>query len=269
MAFDEQTNQRRCAVKGKIKEFALGIGVDDVGIAAVKDYKSPRSPDLQSIFPGAKSLVVLAYKTLSNCESENMQIAMGGRLDEMEFARSSNYRVARFLEKELKAKAMTVPPSYPLYMSLETKGTIGDFSLRHAAIAAGLGNLGRHNLVIHPKMGSRVVFTTVITNLDLPSDPPVIEKLCTDCNVCVESCPAGALDGEGKTDDMKCLKNSQPYGIGSAIRFWTKFAESTTEDQKKMVKDVNFWRLYQAGFIGFQYFCFNCFKSCPVGQNKS
>jgi hypothetical protein len=42
--------------------------------------------------------------------------------------------------------------------------------------------------------------------------------------------------------------------------------EVHTEEQKKMVKDVHFWRLYQAGFIGFQYFCFNCIKSCPVGQ---
>jgi epoxyqueuosine reductase QueG len=107
-----------------------------------------------------------------------------------------------------------------------------------------------------------------MTDLDLPSDPPITEKLCTDCNICVENCPAHALDEEGKTDDMKCLKNSQPYGIGSAIRFWSKFAESPTEDQKKMVKDVNFWRLYQAGSIGYQYFCFNCMKSCPVGQEK-
>jgi len=250
----------------RIKEFVLGMGVDDVGIASVKDYKSPKSPDLESIFPGAKSFVVLAYKELSNCESENMQIAMGGRLDILEFARSSNYRLARFLEREFKAKAMTVPASYPLYMSYETKGTVGDVSLRHAAVAAGLGNFGRHNLVIHPKMGSRVVFTAVITNLDLPSGPPVSEKLCTDCNACVENCPAGALNEEGKTEDMKCLKNSQPYGIGTAIRFWSKFSESTSEEQKKMVRDVNFWRLYQAGFIGFQYFCFNCIKSCPVGQ---
>ena len=130
----------------------MSLGVDDVGVTSVKDYKSPKSPNLESIFPGAKSLVVLAYKTLSNCESSNMQIAMGGRLDEMEFARSSNYRVARFLERELKAKAMTVPPSYPLYMSYETKGTLGDVSLRHAAVAAGLVNFCRHNLVIHPKM---------------------------------------------------------------------------------------------------------------------
>jgi len=253
-------------MKDEIKDFVLGLGVDDVGFAAVKDYKSPRSPDVEGIFPGAQSLVVLAYQELSNCESENMQIATGGRLDTLEFARSSNYRVARFLEKELKAKAMTVPPSYPLHMSYETWGTLGDVSLRHAAVAAGLGNFGRHNLVIHPKIGSKVVFTAVITNLDLSSDPPVTEKLCTNCNICVENCPAHALDEEGKTDDMKCLKNSQPYGIGSAIRFWTKFVESSREDQKKMVKDVNFWRLYQAGFIGFQYFCFNCMKSCPAGQ---
>src|SRR5512139_2545075 len=171
-------HERRRRMKDKIKDFVVGLGVDDVGIAAAKDYKSPRSPDLQGIFPGAKSLVVLAYQELSNCESENMQIATGGRLDTLEFARSSNYRVARFLEKEFKAKAMTVPPSYPLHMSYETRGTVGDFSLRHAAIAGGLGNFGRHNLVIHPTLGSRVVFTAVITNLELSSDPPVAERLC-------------------------------------------------------------------------------------------
>src|SRR4030042_3854314 len=193
--------ERRNGMKEKIKEFILSLGADDVGIASVKDYKSPRSPDLQTIFPGAKSLVVLAYKELSNCESENMQIATGGRLDILEFTRSSNYRVARFLEREFKAKAMTVPPSYPLYMSYETKGTVGDVSLRHAAIAAGLGNFGRHNLVIHPTMGSRAVFTAVMTNLELSSDPPVTEKLCTGCNICVEHFPAHALEAECQTDD--------------------------------------------------------------------
>lgn len=250
----------------KVKDFVLSLGVDDVGIASAADYHSYRSPALQSIFPGVKSLIVLAYKELPNCESENMQIAMGGRLDVLEFARSCNYRTARFLERKFKAKAMTVPPSYPLFMSYETKGTVGDVSLRHAAVVAGLGNFGRHNLVIHPVMGTRVLFTALLTDLELEPDSPVTEKLCTDCNACVENCPAGALDEEGKTDDLKCLKNSQPYGLGASIRFWSKFVESSPEEQKKMVRDVNFWRLYQAGFIGFQYYCFNCLKSCPVGQ---
>ncbi len=246
-----------------------GLGVDDVGIASVQEYKSPLSPALESIFPKVKSLVVLAYKELSNCESQNMQIAMSGRMDIMEFSRSCNYKVARFLEREFNTKAMSVAPSYPLKMSYETKGTIGDVSLRHAAIAAGLGNFGRHNLVIHPEIGTRVVFTAVLTSLELSSDPPVTEKFCQNCNLCVDSCPVGALDEEGKTHDMKCLKNSQPYGIGSSIRFWSKFAEGTVGEQKKMVRDVNFWRLYQAGSIGFQYFCFKCFASCPIGQTEA
>ena len=253
-------------MKKRIKEFALNLEVDDVGVAAAADYQSPRSPKLDTIFPGVKSIVVMAYKEPSSCESPNMQVAMNGRLDVMEFSRSCNYKMVRFLEKEFGAKAMSVPASYPLEMSLETMGSIGDVSLRHAAIAAGLGVFGRHNLVIHPKFGTRIVFTAILTDLDMPSDALCEEELCTNCNECVEQCPAGALDEENRTDVMKCLRKSQPYGIGSSIRFWSKFVDATPEEKKKMVKDVEFWRMYQAGFIGFQYFCWNCMKSCPVGQ---
>lgn len=253
-------------MKAKIRDFVLAMGVDDVGFAAVTDYNSPRSPKLETIFPGAKSMVVMAYKELFTCESPNMQIAMNGRLDVMEFSRSCNYKLARFLEKEFAAKAMSVSVSYPMEMSFQTKGAIGDVSMRHAAVAAGLGNFGRHNLVLHPKFGTRVVFTAVLCDLDLPSDPPVPEDLCINCNICVENCPAGALEEVGITNVGKCLKVSQPYGLGAQISFWNKFIESSVEEQKNMVKDENFWRLYQAGFIGFQYHCFNCLKSCPIGQ---
>ncbi len=252
-------------MKEKIREFVTGLGVDDVGFAAAKDYRSPQSPALDSIMPGIKSLVVMAYRELDNCESENMQIAFTGRMDVMEYARSCNYRLARFLNRELGAKAMSVPPSYPLHMSVETKGMVGDVSLRHAAAAAGLGAFGRNNLVLHPRFGSKVVFTAVLSDLELESDPPA-GKVCNQCNACVEGCPAGALAEEGKTHLFRCIRNGQPYGIGGHIEFWNRFVDSPPEKQKEMVKDVHFWRLYQAGFIGFQYFCFNCMKSCPVGR---
>jgi epoxyqueuosine reductase len=54
----------RTLTKGKIKEFVLSLGMDDVGAASIRDYKSSRSPDLQGIFPGAKPLWVLAYEEL-------------------------------------------------------------------------------------------------------------------------------------------------------------------------------------------------------------
>jgi epoxyqueuosine reductase QueG len=237
-------------MKKRIKEFALSLGVDDVGVAAAADYQSSRSPKLDTIFPGVKSIVVMAYKEPSSCESANMQVAMGGRMDVMEFSRSCNYRMGRFLERECGATAMAAPASYPLEMSMETMGAIGDVSLSH------------------PKLGTRVIFTAILTDLDIPSDTTCTEELCVHCDICVEECPAGALNEENRTDVGKCLRTSQPYGIGNSIRFWSKFADATPEEKKKMVKDVEFWRMYQAGFIGFQYFCWNCMKSCPVGQKQ-
>ncbi|HSW36468.1 MAG TPA: ammonia-forming cytochrome c nitrite reductase subunit c552 [Candidatus Limnocylindrales bacterium] len=162
---------------------------------------------------------------------------------------------------------LTIPLSYPLEMSDKTKGAIGDVSLRHAAVAAGLGQLGRNNLVIHPRLGSRVVFTGLITDLEFTSDPKA-EGICTNCNLCVENCPGQALEDEGKTHLMRCIKNSQPYGISAVIRFWTQLLDSPPEEQKKMLANEHFWKLFQASFIGFQYFCFNCLKSCFAEKKR-
>jgi epoxyqueuosine reductase QueG len=251
-------------MKDKIKTFARDIGVDDAGIAAVADYRSPRSPDIAKLFPEARSMVILAYRELSNCESLSPQIAMNGRLDLMAFLRASNYRMTRFLEMELNGKAMSVPATFPMEMSRETKGLVADVSLRHAAVTAGLGVFGRNNLVYHPRFKNRVIFSAVLTDLELEADPPVQDELCTRCNKCVENCPAGALDEEGKTDVMKCMRVLEPYGLGANIRFWTKLMDSSPEEQKTMLKDVEYWRFYHVLQMGFQYLCFNCMKSCPV-----
>jgi len=253
-------------VKEAIRSFARGLGVDDVGFATADDYRSPRSPALGKLLSGARSLVVLAYRELSTCDSENPQIAMNGRMDVMEFSRSCNYRLARFLEAECGGRAITAPVSYPLEMSEETSGAVGDLSLRHAAVAAGLGAFGRHNLVIHPELGTRVIFTAVLTDLDLPSDAAVTEDLCVHCDACVAACPGDALAEEGRTDVMRCIRNSQPHGIGGAIRFWTEYGAATPAERKALLRDPRYWKLYQAGFIGFQYFCFRCLATCPVGR---
>ncbi len=253
-------------MKERIRSYARTLGVDDVGFATADDYRSPRSPALEELLSGARSLVVLAYRELSTCDSENPQIAMNGRLDVMEFSRSCNYRLARFLEAECGGRAITVPVSYPLEMSEETKGAVGDVSLRHAAVAAGLGAFGRHNLVIHPELGTRAIFSAVVTDLDLPSDAAVTEDLCVHCDACVAACPGKALDEEGRTEVMRCIRNSQPHGIGGAIRFWSEYGAASLDERKALLRDPRYWKLYQAGFIGFQYFCFRCLAVCPVGR---
>lgn len=253
-------------VKQDIRSYILGLGADDAGFAAAADYDSPRSPRLETIFPGIRSLVLLAYRELESCASPDPYIAQNGRYDLMEFSRGCNYRLARFLEREYGARCMTVPVSYPMAMTRETKGTAGQVSLRHAAVVAGLGAIGRHNLVVHPVFGTRVIFSAVLTDLDLPSDRRLDSTPCTDCGICVENCPGRALDVAGRTDVMKCIRNSQPYGLSGAIGFWGRHAEASEDERKTMFRDDFFWKMYQAGHIGPQYFCFKCLSSCPVGR---
>ncbi len=253
-------------MKARIREFALGLGVDDVGFASVEDYRSPRTPDIKTIFPEIRSMVVTLMREGSHIESANPRIAMSGRMDTAEFGRSVNFKLSRFLEKECGARAMSVPFSYPLDMGAGKTGLISDVSLRHAAVAAGLGNFGRNNLVLHPEYGSRVLFGAVLCDLDLPSDPPCTEEVCTYCDICVEDCPAGALDEEGRTNPMKCLKVSQPAGIGKAIGFWTQLLKKSPEEQKQMLMSEDFMSMYQAQMIGFQYFCFKCYAGCPLNK---
>jgi epoxyqueuosine reductase len=224
---------RSIQMKEEIRNFGLALGADAVGFASIRDYRSARCPDPNTILEGVKS-------------------------------QKNAYLMARHVETKYGKKAAPVLFSYPLNMGPGVMGMIGDLSLRHAAVAAGLGVFGRHNLVIHPKFGSRIVFTAVLTQLPLDSDPPVTEELCNSCGICVDACPAKALDEEGRTDQMKCLRISQPFGIGGAIGYIRKFLAASPEDQKKLLMDPQFLSLYQASFIGFQYNCFRCLASCPA-----
>jgi epoxyqueuosine reductase len=249
-----------------LRDFILGLGADDAGFACVGDYRSPASPPIESLLPGARSLIALAFREFSAVDSPSPQMAMNGRLDVMEYSRSIGYRLTRHLEGDLHARALTVPVSYPMDFSDLAKSGIAELSLRHAAVAAGLGAFGQHNLVVHPRFGTRVIFAAIITDLEFPSDPQVEASPCTGCGLCVEACPAGALDEAGKTHLAKCMATSQPYGARGSIAFWSRFGAASTEGRNAMLRSPEYLGLYQAGFIGLQYFCFRCLAACPIGR---
>jgi len=65
----------------------------------------------------------------------------------------------------------------------------------HKAVArlAGLGWIGRNNLLVTPQFGSRVRLVTILTNAPLESTGPPRAFSCGACVRCVAPCPAGAI----------------------------------------------------------------------------
>jgi len=255
--------------KEEIRKYGLNIGIDVVGFTSIEDYRSERSPDPRTILPDVKSIIVLGHRMIDGAlDSSNMNIGMAARMGVMDTSKSHLYLLSRFIEDRYKVKAAPVLSSYPVNMEAPAMGLIGDVSLRHAAVSAGLGVFGRHNLIIHPRFGSRLSFTGILTELPLASDPPVKEELCNNCNLCVDACPGKALDIEGRTEDLKCLRFSQPYGIGGAIGYIKKYIGKSPEEQQALLKEPRFMSLYQASFIGFHYKCFKCIAICPIDRRE-
>ena len=64
-------------MKNKIRGYALKLEADIVGFAAAMDYSSKQSPELKSILPTVRSLVVPGYRELDGAlESENDRTSM-------------------------------------------------------------------------------------------------------------------------------------------------------------------------------------------------
>ncbi len=72
----------------------------------------------------------------------------------------------------------------------------GVFQHKTAARLSGLGYIGKNSTLITEEYGSKIRLCTVLTDMPLESDRPLITKDCGLCNACKTACPAGAIYGE-------------------------------------------------------------------------
>jgi epoxyqueuosine reductase QueG len=67
------------------------------------------------------------------------------------------------------------------------------------AIAAGLGELGKHGSLISKEYGSNLRLTSVVTDLPMAVDQPVdigVDDVCLRCRACTIACPPEAISDE-------------------------------------------------------------------------
>ncbi len=68
--------------------------------------------------------------------------------------------------------------------------------LKTVATRAGVGWVGKSNLLVTEQYGSMIRLAAVLTDAPLTAAEPVNRSKCGDCRLCVDACPAGALTGK-------------------------------------------------------------------------
>ena len=191
----------------RVKQFAREKGADLVGIASADRLESaPPKHRPSDILPTARSIIVWAkpmpYGTIGFAPPtgyDNTMMELNSVLDQIA------YEIAIWLEQQ-GATAVPIPADRPYWdYNPETRWGHGDISHKHAAVAAGLGLMGTNTLLVTPQFGNRVQLVSVLTDAELEPDQPLAGSPCpAGCTLCVDVCPAHAIQPNGKVDQAAC-----------------------------------------------------------------
>ncbi len=109
--------------------------------------------------------------------------------------------------QELGYQAMPIPAS----QLVDWKNQRAHLSHKHVARAAGLGWIGRNNLLVNEKFGSRIRLVTILTNVPLMMDP-LSPMDCGSCRNCLTACPAGAIKEQQENfDHVRCYEQLRTF----------------------------------------------------------
>jgi len=84
-------------------------------------------------------------------------------------------------------------------------------SHRKIGYLAGLGWIGRNNLLVNKTLGSQFRMVSILTNMPLKIDRP-LKKDCGDCMLCVKMCPSGAIkENPADFDHLRCFEKLKEF----------------------------------------------------------
>jgi len=253
-----------------VKEWVRQKGADLVRISSCDSLQgAPPGHRPQDLLPGAKSVVSFGLNALEG--TFNTPVFHIYQLDYALLRHNSNqiaYETARFLEGH-GFYGLMIPGTLPVDMTGK-KGMFGEFSHRHAAMAAGLGEIGINQLLLTKEFGPRVWLGSIITTAPLEPDPPWEGRLCLkeECLQCVAACPAQALQADGSFNKNRCGKdNAHRLNLSGFLRHLKNILnEADREKRNKIVFGPDTWELYQSLAMGMIPGCSQCIAACPIGK---
>ena len=213
------------SVEKLVKDYALEVGFDLVGIASADSFdvdrhvtlqrlrdglmdglpwfnqaRVERGADPQRLLPGARSIISVALSYHLPSEEEPRKLE--GRV--ARYAWGDDYH--KVMKKRLKLYVRGL--SERLSREIKARWYVDDGPMldRAASRRAGVGWFGKNTNILTSSHGSWVFLGQVVTDLELKPDAP-LRKSCGSCTLCLQACPTGALPAPYVLDNQRCISH--------------------------------------------------------------
>ena len=213
-----------------VKEFGLKAGACVVGVAASKDFGfAPEGFKPTDVLNDCLSVVVIGVSSPQETLLKNSVEYTEIRNEMVKKMKTISEKVA----KQIKGNGFKAKAIGGFSAKKDNDRFYGQISLKHAAELAGLGVISKNFLLTNPEYGNLLWLGAVLTDADLNPDEKSQFTICDNCNKCVATCPAKALNNPALFGQKEC------YGV--------------------VFKQVNGKLIYD---------CFLCRKVCPYRFGK-
>jgi len=175
----------------QLKDVALELGASLFGVCDLSRLKgkfldlSPRV--VKGLNRGISLAVRLSDKIIDSIEDRPTKLYYYHYRQINYFLDRIALGVAQFIQNR-GWSALPIPSS----QTIDWENQRGHLSHKEVAQQAGLGWIGRNNLLVNPDFGSRIRLVTVLADFPIPCDKTT-EDGCSECRDCLAVCPAGAI----------------------------------------------------------------------------
>lgn len=206
-------------VTDKLQNLAAGIGIDLIGVANLKKLESFASIlkkyenkdiaffqgniydkiNYRKVWDKTKSIISFGISYNQNILLPE-DIKDRGIISKCAYGEDYHIILTRKAEQLMrKFKEEICECEYRIFVDT------GILSDRIIAYSAGLGFYGKNSFIINNKFGSFIFLGHILLDVDLKQNEIFEQNYCSNCNLCVSSCPTSAINCDQIFDYKKCI----------------------------------------------------------------
>jgi len=254
----------------ELRQLALDCGAHDAGLVEIaRPGLDPQRAEILRNYPWTKSL--LSY--VVRMAREPVRGAPRS-VANLEFHRAGHEidAIGAAIVARLEAQGIrAVNPSmgFPMEMYHTPSNAPWVVSHKPIAVEAGLGHMGIHRNLIHPKFGNFVLLGTVLMELDVDTnDRPLDYNPCLECKLCVAACPVGAIGPDGSFNFSACFTHNYREFLGGFSDWVEQVADSRDAfDYRQRINEPETASMWQSLSYGANYKSAYCMAVCPAGED--